>query len=481
MNQLSQIRAELRLLFRDYAFGGLILLLLFLMTIATWNTHRHLLAKQLELEEQSALVQQNDQELIAQIDSLQQGLATYEGQYTLPTNGVRLTYNNHRIAWMPTREYALLAIGQGDLFSDYKKIVLYFNDSYERKSQELASPVEQFFGRLDVAFVWTYLLPLIILLCSFNTLSVERETGRLRLIAAQPIQLSKWLMIKIGLRFGILFSTIILFTWFLLLYFGVPIFKDFAGFAQLSLILLLYISFWFFLSFLVNQLGFNSGRSLILLMNLWVLLVFLIPSAINQLGRELHPLPSRLAIINHHQQVYNDIEGQLEEEMEELFRLHPDWASTDPVTKDMSNSTGWNINFLAKQYIAQLKHQPIAQAYEDKVDERNHWLSQFRLLSPAMIFQSALTDLAGTSTRYYRSFLQQSQRYAHEYRQYVFQGLFTNHAFTGDEIQNLPSFKFDRQALASLVGVNILGLSIYLVLIAIAIRYLSRRRSTVVS
>ncbi len=229
MNQPSQIRAELRLLLRDYAFWGLISLLFCLMAIATWNTQRHLLAKQVELNEQLDLVLQNDQELIAQIDSLQKGLATYEGQYTLPTNGVRLTYNNHRIAWMPGRTYAPLAIGQGDLFSNYKKIVLYFNDSYERKSQELASPVEQFFGRLDVAFVWTYLLPLIILLCSFNTLSLERETGRLRLIAAQPIQLSKWLLIKIGLRFGILFSLVVIFTMLLLLFFGVPLFKNFAG------------------------------------------------------------------------------------------------------------------------------------------------------------------------------------------------------------------------------------------------------------
>lgn len=477
MNQLLQIRAELRLLFRDYAFGGLILLLFFLMAIATWNTHRHLVAQQVELKEQLELVQQNDQELIAQIDSMRQGLANYEGQYTLPTNGVRLTYNNHRIAWMPTREYALLAIGQGDLFSNYKKIVLYFNDSYERKSQELASPVEQFFGRLDVSFVWTYLLPLIILLCSFNTLSIERETGRLRLIAAQPIQLSKWLLIKIGLRFGILFSSIVIFALVFLLYFGVPVFNNFAGFAQLSVILLLYISFWFFLSFLVNQLGFNSGRSLILLTNLWVLLVFLIPSAINQLGQELHPIPSRLEIINHHQQVYNEIEDQLEQEMEELFRSHPDWASTDPTTKDMSNSTGWNINYLAKQYVAQLKHQPIALAYEDKIDQRNQWLSQFRVFSPAMIFQSALTDLAGTSTRYYRSFLQQSQGYAHIYRQYVFQRLFTNHAFTADEVKNLPSFKFETHSLPSLFWNNLLGLSAYMILIGLALLALSKRKT----
>lgn len=201
MNPRAQIRVEIRLLLRDYAFWGLILLLFFLMAMATWNTHQHLTKKELELQKQLELVQQNDQGLIAQIDSLNQGLATYEEQYTLPTSGVRLTYNNHRIAWMPTRAFALVAIGQGDLFSNYRKIVLYFKDSYERKSQELASPVEQFFGRLDVAFVWTYLLPLIILLSSFNLLSIERETGRLRLRAGILISWLKntWLSSSISL------------------------------------------------------------------------------------------------------------------------------------------------------------------------------------------------------------------------------------------------------------------------------------------
>lgn len=479
MNQRSQLRAEMRLLARDYAFWGLILLLFFLMAMAIWNTHQHFTQKKLLLEKQLDLVQQNDRALMAQIDSLSRGLATYEDQYTSPTSGVRLTYNNHRIALMPAREYALLAIGQGDLFSNYRKIVLYFNDSYERKSEELASPVEQFFGRLDVAFVWTYLLPLIILLSCFNTLSIERETGRLKLIAAQPIKLSNWLLLKIGLRFCILYSLIVIFSFILLLFFGVSIVENPGEFMQLLLILFLYVSFWFFLSFLVNQLGFNSGRSLILLTNLWVVLVFLIPSAINQFGRELHPLPTRLEIINHHQQVYNEMEAKFDEEMENLFRLHPDWASTDRVTKDMSNSTGWNINFLAKQYIAQLKHQPMALAYEDKVDERNQWLSQFSGFSPAMIFQSALTDLAGTSTRYYRSFLQQSQDYAHVYRQYVFKRLFTNHAFTAEEIQNLPTFTFDRQSLPSLFGNKVLGLFIYILLIGVTILTLARKNTLI--
>lgn len=463
------IRTEWLLLLRDHTFWGLVILLFFLMSFAAWNTHQSLLDKEQQLDVQLELVRQNDLALIAQIDSLRRGLADYKQQYTLPTSGVRLTYNNHRLAWMPSKEYALIAIGQGDLHNHYKKIILYFNDSYERSSGELVSPIEQLFGQLDLTFVWTYLLPLIILLVSFNLLSGERETGRLRLIATQPIDVSKWLLLKIGLRFLILFALLILYTLLLFSFFGVSVIQDLLGFGQLVIVLGLYTAFWFFLSFLVNRLGHSSARSLILLTNLWILFVFLIPSLLNQLGKELHPLPARLEVLNHHQSVYNEVEHDLEMEMQALFDLHPDWQSDDPVTKDMSNSTGWNINFLAKEYLAQLKHQPEAQRYEDKIDERNQWFSRFRVLSPAMIFQSALTHLAGTSTRYYRSFLEQAQEYAQSYRQYVFKGLFTNHAFTAEEVKELPLFTFQDEQFPNVVWVDVLALLIYQLLIVLVV------------
>ena len=88
MNQrISQIRAELRLLYRERTFPGLIFLLFFLMSFAVYNTNDHLVDKGEEVETQLNLVRKNDQALAAQIDSLKNGLATYQAEYTLPTSG----------------------------------------------------------------------------------------------------------------------------------------------------------------------------------------------------------------------------------------------------------------------------------------------------------------------------------------------------------------------------------------------------------
>ena len=469
------IRSELLILSRDRSFAWAMILLFMLMTVAVWNTHNQVSYKKQQIQVQKELVIDNDAVLIAQIDSLNSGMATYENSYTLPTNGVRLTYNNHRVAWMPLGPFSLLAIGQGDIYSNYKKIILYFDDSYTMTTQELVSPIEQVFGQLDLAFIWVYLLPLIIIVISFNALSAEKESGRLAIIASQPISISFWVFVKIVVRLFSIFLLTLLFTGILLGAFGVYIFTHLAEFGQLSLLLFLYAAFWFLISITINLLGYSSGSSLIILSSIWVLFVFLIPSIVNQAGKELHPIPSRLEVVNHHQSMYNEMESNLEEELQSLYALHPDWASDDPITKDLSNSTGWNINYLAKQYLAQVKHQPVSKGYEKQVDDKNTWLNRYRVLSPAMILQSALVDMAGTSTRYYRSFLRQTQQYASAYRKYVFKRLFTNHAFTSEEIRTLSAFEFDRQQVPDNAMTSISVLFVYLGSLSVLILFFARR------
>ncbi|MCY4000035.1 MAG: DUF3526 domain-containing protein [Bacteroidetes bacterium] len=458
---IHPFRVEWIHLKRDYTLLSLMVLLFVLMGFAMLNSNHYQASKKLEVEKQMELVKKYDDELVAQIDSLNRGLNSYQQSYTLPTSGVRLTYNNHRIAWLPFEPFSIIATGQSDIYSNYKKIILYFDESYEMSSTELVSPIEQLFGQLDLVFVWVNLLPLIIILASFNLLSQERETGRLSLIASQPIRLQVWVLNKIILRFCVLSGCLVIYSVGLLLAFQIPVYQHVIQGIQFVLIGLLYSAFWFLLCFFVNLLRCSSDRSLMILTGFWILFVFLIPSIVNQIGNDFNPIPPRIQIVNHHQQVYNEVESNYEEELQKLYTSHPTWRSDDPVTKDLSHPTGWNIHYLAKQYMAQLKHRSILDAYEQEIDRRNSWMQNASHFSPAMIVQRRMTDIAGTSTQHYRSFLRQSIEYAQNYREYVFQKLFTNHQFTRDEIMNLPKFEFDQTYIQSSLLLDILILIIY--------------------
>jgi len=290
MKNKDLIQLELKHFFRNKSYVGLMIILFLLMGLASWNSSVYLEQKKDQIFAQSQQVASNDAQLIAEIDSLNSGLATYENSYTLPTSGIRLTYNNHRLTWLPQKSFSIIAIGQSDLFSSYKKIVLYFNDSYEMNTEELVSPLEQLFGQLDLTFVWVSIWPLIILLTSFNVLSNERESGRLSLIASQPLKLTTWLLGKLAIRFLIIFFFLTVCTILFLYIFQSDPNHNLLALGQLILILFLYTSFWFLLCFIVNLAGYSSGRSLILLTSLWVLFVFLIPSTVNLLAKEFNPL-----------------------------------------------------------------------------------------------------------------------------------------------------------------------------------------------
>jgi hypothetical protein len=127
--------------------------------------------------------------------------------------------------------------------------------------------------------------------------------------------------------------------------------------------------------------------------------------------------------------------------------------------------------------MAQLKHSPTAQAYENKVDSKNSWFGKCRPFSPAMVVNEALTEMAGTSTKYYRSYLRQATEYASAYRQYVFKGIFTNHAFTAAEIKNLPKFHFNTKRVDNTFLNNTYTLAIYIItLLAIGIVLIKRKK-----
>ena len=65
------------------------------------------------------------------------------------------------------------------------------------KQTEIANPLRALAGHFDVSFWIVYLLPLLVLLCTFNALSSERENGNRRLIASQGISETRWLQSKL--------------------------------------------------------------------------------------------------------------------------------------------------------------------------------------------------------------------------------------------------------------------------------------------
>jgi len=97
---------------------------------------------------------------------------------------------------------AMVAVGQSDLFP-YCVAVKTGPLSFFAASYEWENPLRLLLGRFDSAFAIITILPLLVLVASFDLLAREKEMGTLPLLMSFPIALSRFLAMRFLLRAAI--------------------------------------------------------------------------------------------------------------------------------------------------------------------------------------------------------------------------------------------------------------------------------------
>lgn len=152
------------------------------------------------------------------------------------------------------------------------------------------------FAELTPAFVFTYLVPLLIILVSFGAFTTEKENGTLQLLLSQGV-------LKFQLGLGKISG-----IWLLMLAMLVPIFllglvfilisdfqaDDLLRYALLISTLLLYYGIFVHLSVAVSAWAKNSNVALVSLLGFWIVSALLVPKFTSNLSKILHPTPSAL-------------------------------------------------------------------------------------------------------------------------------------------------------------------------------------------
>jgi len=292
-------------------------------------------------------------------------------------------------------------------------------------------------GSVALAIVIVYLLPLIIIAFSYNVLTAEKESGTLRLLAAQPMSLAQWLLQKLSLRFLCLFVLVAGELLLVSAVLGLDIMADFPAFMRILGLILAYMLFWFSLAFLVNLWVGSSAKNALSMLGLWVLFVLLMPSVLNQLGNTLYPMPSRTLMINEMRIKKAEVSQKQDEILDNFLRDHPEYAINDT----SQSRTFWH-RYMASQRLLKDELQPVVGAFEVQLDRQQDWIDKYKWLSPAVITQESLNQIAGTSTGDYESFRSQVIAFAQSWREYFMPFLYNNREFSQKDYANLPSFQY---------------------------------------
>lgn len=424
---------ELKILLRSWWIQLISILLLVLFVFAAFNGQNKIEKRNENISEARESVKISDKKMLSLLDSIENGMSVNVSRWQNPESPIAIGNYYPRVAAMDPIDMGFLAVGQSDIFTHYVMPTV-SGDDFALSFTEMTSPIQLLFGSFDLMFVVIYLLPLIIIAFSYNVLSEEKERGTLRLIASQPISIRKWVLQKLALRlFWMTLIIIIVSAIVFSLYANVSI----ANFISFLTLVFCYMLFWFSLAFAINVSIANSAKNALSLLGLWIVFVLLIPSVISQTGDVFYPIPSRTKLISEMREHKAEATKKQDEILDNFLRDHPEYAVNDST----QSRTFWH-SYIASQKLIKEELQPLLSSYEEKLEKQQAWVSKFQWISPAIVTQRAIGNMAGTTKQDYVNFQTQVYKFAEEWRDYFVPLLYNNQSFKKSMYDELPRFNY---------------------------------------
>ena len=327
-----------------------------------------------------------------------------------------------------------LAVGQSDLLPYYYDVSIYTNESSFQQNGEVENPLNLMVGRFDLAFVTVYLLPLLVLALSFNVLSEEREQGTLALTLSQPVSARDVVGAKLAFRALLVVG----------LAAGVSLLGILAtGGASFGRVLLwcatvvLYALFWFALAAWVNSLRRSSSWNATALVGAWLVLVVVLPAAINIAAGLLHPLPSRVEMITAQREASNDAVNRRSELLARYLEDHPEMASGVVAEEPGLGALAWAATDAVNGRLEE-----VTAAHDERRAEQLALVRRYRFLSPALLAQEVLIDAAGTGDARFASFQSQVRAFADQWQQFFVPAILADERMSASVLPDVPTFQF---------------------------------------
>lgn len=357
-----------------------------------------------------------------------------------------------RHAVMPTTALSPLAYGQSDLFPDY------YNVTYRSKATfmydgEIQNPWNLLSGRFDVAFVLTYLLPLLVFAVSYNLLSAEREQGTLRMLLSQPLSALTLVAGKLVPRVTALVASAVLvpiavILWTSLSRPGAAVVTPLVLWAAT---VVAYALFWFALASAVNCVSRSSAVNALTLIGSWVLLVLVVPVLLNVAVSYAAPAPSRTELATRTRMVtvaaltrYNDL-------------LSSDYAYVDNPSVLLARDGRLEVApRLRGLYLVQrdtdVELEGLLTAFNRQVDAQQRLVDRWGLVSPAIVMHEAMAAVAGNGTSRYVHFRDQVGEFHARWRAFFEPKVLQGIAVTEADLDTMPAFHWRERSAVDATG-----------------------------
>lgn len=335
---------------------------------------------------------------------------------------------------LPPGPLAALSVGLADLYPARAEISIWKRPDTLFGRYQLDSPLSLLAGRFDLAFVVLYLLPLFVVVLSYDLLAAERERGTLAMVLMQPVGLGHLLAAKLLAR--VAWSTAILALgvlaggWVV----GTPA-SAWPRLLGWFAIAWLYAVFWLALAAWVATLGRRAETCATTLAVAWLAVVLVVPGLLNVAVRAASPTPSRLELVTTMRAASSDASKSSAELLAEYYHEHPELSTN-------GRQEGFIPAFYAAEREVERRLAPLLAEYDARLAGQQRLVSAWRLLSPAVLANEALIELAGSGLDRQRSAGAQARAFLAEWHEALAPRIFLGQRLSPADYDTLPRFRF---------------------------------------
>lgn len=339
-----------------------------------------------------------------------------------------------RNAVLPPSPWSLLSVGQTDLVPQATLVTTQADALQDAADSQ--SPLLLLLGRFDLVFVLTVLFPLLVLGFTHDLVSREREQGRLALMLSHSASSA----LVVGARglaralplFGAGVAATCAGYWLM----------DVRGDDWLRLVLwcvlvLAYGAVWFWLGVLVSVCSRRAATSALGVLGGWLLLVVVVPSGYDAVVGWMVPLPSQ----TEHLVAKRDRQREAEERADSLLhgyvRDHPELAVSETDDAMMA----FMPRYLAVTEAVARDLRPLEEAFQRAKRAQQQLAQRLRFVSPTLVLQSSLCDIAGTGPRRHAQFDAATREFQSAWRSFFLPLAFEAQRLRSADYGEMPVFR----------------------------------------
>ncbi|MDC8005867.1 DUF3526 domain-containing protein [Aureisphaera galaxeae] len=309
-----------------------------------------------------------------------------------------------------------LSIGQTDVNPTVKRITIKTFEA-QKFDTDLVNPMNLLSGNLDLSFVIIYLLPLLVIVLTFNVISEETETGTWQLVAIQAKSKVRFVISKLLIRFFLLLIVLIFLFTVAKIVLGIPLNINFVFLFSLSI---LYALFWFTLSFFVIVFKRSSGFNALSLLSIWLGLIILLPAGINAFIASKYPVPEALSTAIAQRDGYHT-----KWDTDKLATIQKFYDHYPQFEKYGYPTDGFNwLWYYAMQQMGDDDSKKQQAALSEKITLREKTSEGIASILPNMHMQLAFNRLAGTSMSQHMNYLDATDTFHEDLRLFFYPKIF---------------------------------------------------------